>query len=146
MESGLIRRRPFTIGVLCACATLPLGGCDSGIKRVPVTGAVTLDGQPLSHGVLQFHPDEARGNVARVSCTGPVKNGRYTLVTSGVTRSDTGDGAPLGWYKVTLLADLPGMAEIKVDRKFLSPETTPLAIEIVEKPDAGKYDLEMFSK
>ncbi|HJZ57049.1 MAG TPA: hypothetical protein VKE74_18915 [Gemmataceae bacterium] len=77
----------------------------------------------------------------RISCTGPVGNGRYKLVTSGVTKDDTGSGAPLGWYKVTLLNDLPGMKEIKVDPKYLSPETTPLAIETVDDPQPGAYDL-----
>src|SRR5262245_7526088 len=118
MTSRVNRGRSGALGVLWACAVLPMGGC-GGVKRVPVTGAITLDGQPLQGGVLLFHPDESRGNTARVSCTGPVKGGRYTLVTSGVTRSDTGEGAPLGWYKVTLINDLPGMAEIKVHSKYL---------------------------
>jgi hypothetical protein len=134
----------FRLAALGACAALPLSGCSGGVRRVPVSGAVTLDGQPLQGGVLLFHPDESRGNSSRVGCTGPVKNGRYTLVTSGVTKADTGDGAPLGWYKVTLLNDLPGMAEIKVHSKFLKPETTPLEIEIVDNPEPGRYDLQLF--
>ena len=140
MGTGPTRRRTLVLALVCACATLPLGGC-GGVKRVPVSGAVTLDGLPLQGGVLLFHPDAARGNTNRASCTGPVKNGRYTLVTSGVTRSETGEGAPLGWYKVTLINDLPGMAEIKVHSKYLNPETTPLEVEIVEDPRPGAYDL-----
>ena len=42
---------------------------------------------------------------------------------------------------MTLINDLPGMAEIKVHRKYLNPETTPLEIEIVENPKPGAYDL-----
>ena len=146
MSIDPIRRRALVILLFGACVSIPLAGCDSGVRRVPVSGAVTLDGQPLDRGVLLFHPDESRGNTARVSCTGPVSGGRYKLVTSGVTKSDTGEGAPLGWYKVTLLADMPGMAEIKVHSKFLSPDTSPLAIEIVENPDPGKYDLQLTTK
>ena len=138
-----IGQRTFLPAALCACVSIPLAGCDSGLRRVPVSGAVTLDGQPLDRGVLLFHPDASRGNTARASCTGPVSNGRYKLVTSGVTKSDTGEGAPLGWYKVTLIADIPGMAEIKVNSKFLNPDTTPLAIEIVENPEPGRYDLQL---
>src|SRR5262245_5085014 len=138
-----IGRRTLLPAALCACVSIPLNGCDSGVHRVPVSGAVTLDGQPLDRGVLLFHPDESRGNTARVSCTGPVSNGRFKLVTSGVTKSDTGVGAPLGWYKGTWIADLPGMAEIKVNSKFLNPATTPLAIEIVENPEPGRYDLQL---
>jgi hypothetical protein len=145
MRTGTTRRKTFVVALVCACLAAPLGGCD-GVKRVPVTGAVTLDGQPLQGGVLLFHPNESKGNTNRASCTGPVKNGRYTLVTSGVTRDETGQGAPLGWYKVTLINDLPGTPEIKVHPKYLKPETTPLEIEIVDDPKPGAYDLEMFNK
>ena len=130
---GPTRRKTFVVALLGACLTVPLGGC-GGVKRVPVTGSVTLDGKPLEGGVLLFHPDASRGNTNRAGCTGPVKNGRYTLVTSGVTRDETGDGAPLGWYKVTLLNDLPGAPVINVHGKYLNPETTPLEVEIVEDP------------
>jgi len=107
---------------------------------------VTLDGKPLLGGVLVFHPDESKGNNVRAGCSGPVKDGRYTLATSAVTRADTGSGAPLGWYKVTLTNDLPGMPIIKVHKKYLRPETTPLAVEIVDDPQPGAYDLQMTSK
>jgi hypothetical protein len=119
-------------------------GCgESGIRRVPVSGSVTLDGEPLNAGVLLFHPNEAKGNTARVGITGPVKAGRYSLVTAGVTGADTGSGAPLGWYKVTLMTDLPGMPEIKIHPKYLRPETSPLEIEIKDNPPPGHYDLQM---
>jgi hypothetical protein len=116
------------------------------VKRIPVSGTVMLDGAPLQGGVLLFHPNEAKGNTNRISCTGPVSNGKYSLVTSGVTKNETGTGAPLGWYKVTLLNDLPGMKEIQVNPKFMRPETTPLEIEITEDPPSGVYDLKLTSK
>jgi len=143
MATGLIRRKRFIVALVAAFALIPLASCESGIRRVPVSGTVTLDGQPLQGGVLMFNPDESMGNTARVGCSGPVKNGRYSLVTSGVTQIDTGTGAPLGWYKVTLLTDMPGTPPIKVDPKYLRPETTPLKVEIVEKPEPGRYDLQL---
>jgi hypothetical protein len=45
---------------------------------------------------------------------------------------------------VTLLADLPGMAEIKVNSKYLNVESTPLQIQIVENPEPNAYDLQLF--
>jgi hypothetical protein len=77
-----------------------------------------------------------RGNTDRASCTGPVNDGRYT-------RDETGQGAPLGWCKVTLVNDLPGTAEIKVNSKYLNPETTPPEVEIAEDPKPGAHDLEI---
>jgi hypothetical protein len=143
MATGLVQRKRFIVAVVGAFVLIPLASCEKGIRRVPVSGTVTLDGQPLQGGVLMFYPDESKGNTARVGCSGPVKNGRYSLVTAGVTQIDTGTGAPLGWYNVTLLTDLPGTPEIKVDKKYLRPETTPLQVEIVENPPPGKYDLQL---
>src|SRR6516162_7077158 len=123
-----------------------LPGCTRGVIRIPVSGNVTLDGKPLKAGLLVFHPDESKGNTARAACTGPVKEGQYTLVTTGVTRSDTGSGAPLGWYKVTLINDMPGMPIINVHDKYLRPETTPVTIEIVDNPEPGAYDVKLTTK
>ena|SRR5713226_2765571 len=132
--------------LLLVLLSITLPGCDRGIRRIPVSGTVTLDDKPLQGGVLSFQADESKGNTVRASCTGPVKDGRYTLVTSGVTRKDTGSGAPLGWYKVILLNDLPGTPIINVHSKYLSPETTPLSIEIVENPQPGAYDIKLTTK
>jgi hypothetical protein len=139
--SSITYRRLLLVAV-CASVSI-LTSCNSGVKRTPVSGTVTLDGAPLDSGLMLFHPNEAKGNTNRVSCTGPVSNGRYSLTTSGVTKNETGGGAPLGWYKVTLVTDLPGMKPIPVNRKFLRPETTPLEIEITEDPPPGAYDLKM---
>jgi hypothetical protein len=67
-----------------------------------VAGTVTLDGKPLDGAIITFAPDAAKGNAAQISCTSPVTEGRYELQTTGTTRADSGSGAPLGWYKVTL--------------------------------------------
>jgi hypothetical protein len=129
--------------LLCACALLTLAGC-GGLKLVPVSGKVTRPGQPLSGGAVSFVPDASKGNTARLSCMGRIgPDGRYELTTTGVTRSETGKGAPLGWYKVTLLTTLPGAADIKVDPRYTDPATTPLSKEVVANPEPGHYDLKL---
>jgi hypothetical protein len=145
MATGSVRWSRLLPAVLLVFGSIPLAGC-GGLRRVPVSGSVTLDGKPLQGGVLLFHPDESKGNTARAACSGPVKDGHYTLFTSAVTKSDTGAGAPLGWYKVTLLNDLPGAPVINVHSKYLRPETTPVAIEIVEDPQSGAYDVKLTTK
>jgi hypothetical protein len=111
-----------------------------------VSGNVTLDGNPVQAGLLLFHPDESKGNTARAACTGPVKDGRYTLVTSGVTKADTGSGAPVGWYKVYVLADFPGAPVINCHQRFFDAKTTPVVIEIVDDPPPGAYDVKLTTK
>ena len=86
------------VGCALLAALVAVAGC--GIKRIPTSGTVTLDGQPMSEGVLKFIPDASKGTKYRVSCSGPISNGRWNLVTSGMERADTGTGAPVGWFKV----------------------------------------------
>ena len=143
MAKGSLRWNCFLLTILVGLWSIPLVGCDSGYKRIPVSGNVTLDGKPLQGGVLLFHADSSKGNNIRASCTGPVKDGHFTLVTSGVQKNDTGSGAPMGWYKVTLITDLPGTPIINVAPKYLQPETTPVAIEIVENPQPGASDIQL---
>jgi hypothetical protein len=118
-----------------------LTGC-GGLNLVPVSGKVMLGNKPLTGGAVSFNPDPAKGNNARVMCIGRINaQGRYELTTSGVNGSDTGKGAPLGWYKVTLITTLPGEQPIPVHSKYTDPERTPLSIEVVAEPSQGAYDL-----
>ena len=129
--------------ILGACALLTLAGC-GGLKLVPVSGRVTLGGQPLRGGAVCFVPDASTGNQARVSCVGRIDSqGRYELSTSAVQGSDSGRGAPPGWYKATLITTLPGTPEITVNRQYLDPERTPLHIEVVAEPPPDAYDIKL---
>jgi hypothetical protein len=141
-----VRRGWLPLAVLCAFGLASLAGC--GVKRVPVSGTVTLDGQPLNAGVLVFTPDVAKGNKSNISCTSPVKEGRYELQTHGVTRSDSGAGVPLGWYKVTLRILLEStkkhpVAPINVNPKYMNVDKTPLSVEVKDNPEPGAYDFQM---
>ena len=53
--------RPSAFSSLAIAATLFVGsGCGgSADGRLPVSGAVTLDGTPLDQGVIAFHSEEA---------------------------------------------------------------------------------------
>jgi hypothetical protein len=133
-----------------AAGLLFLAGCAQGPKRVPASGTVTLDGKPLEGGILYFNPDTAKGNMARVSCSSPVRDGRFTLRTDGVERSETGAGVPLGWYKVTVrtnepgeLPIFPGQPAYQINPKYQDADKTPLSIEVVENPEPGRYDLKL---
>jgi hypothetical protein len=124
-----------------------LVGC-GGVKRLPVSGTVTVDGQPVDGGVLTFSPDAAKGNTAKISCASPVREGRYNLQTVGITRADTGAGVPPGWYKVTynsldLSTKKRSRPATQVHDKYKSVETTPLSVEVKDNPDPDAYDFKM---
>jgi hypothetical protein len=120
-------------------------GCDSGLKRVPVSGTATLDGQPFSGGVIHFYPDDTKGNPNKVDCLSPVRDGKFNLLTTAIRDTDSGSGAPLGAYKVYLYTDIPGVM-LNVHPKYTDPMKTPLTVEVVEKTSAGAYEIKFLSK
>jgi hypothetical protein len=86
--------------VWTACL-ISLAGCDSDLA--PVSGRVTLDGQPLAGAVVTFQPKTGRDSTADVA-TGSVgrtdEEGRYTL---RLIRPDK-HGAVVGEHSVTISA------------------------------------------
>jgi hypothetical protein len=148
------RRWAAALIAIGALGVLIVPGCSTGPRRVPAGGTVTLDNKPMEGGVLYFNPDASKGNMARVSCTSPIrKDGTFNLRTDGVERSDSGPGVPLGWYKVTVRVNdpgevptFPGQPAYKIHPKFRDPDKTPLVIEVVDDPAPGAYDLKITSK
>jgi hypothetical protein len=140
------------IGVGCALLAVLVGVAGCGVKRIPTSGTVTLDGQPMPEGILQFIPDSSKGNNLRLGCSGPVSKGQWNLVTSGMERANTGTGAPVGWFKViythpTEGSKAPGAsAAPNVALKYRSEQTTPISIELTDPPPAEGYKIELTSK
>lgn len=130
---------------LVAPAVLLLAGCGGagGEKLAPVAGKVTVNGSPLSAGSVTFHPDAAKGNSTPHIPVGTLNaDGQYTL------KSATQDGAPRGWYKVTVTAQEPidpknpyAPPKHLIDPKFSNAATSGLTIEVLDKPQPGAYDL-----
>lgn len=83
---------------LCLAALLALPACKGRVKTYPVTGKLTIAGNPklAEHATVVFHPiDESSDGVrprAKVAA-----DGTFTLTTF-----DGGDGAPAGRYRVTV--------------------------------------------
>jgi hypothetical protein len=147
------RRFPSVrVGVGCALLAALVGVAGCGVKRIPTSGKVTLDGQPMPEGVLQFIPDASKGNNLRLGCSGPISNGRWSLATTGMERADTGTGAPIGWFKVTYInpnegSKAPGAsAAPTVAAKYYREDTTPISIELTDPPPAEGYTIELTSK
>ncbi len=148
-------RAPLRPLLPVAAAFFLAAGCDdtSGVGRtLPVAGRVTLDGTPLTAAstVILFKPDVARGNQSPFEPAGTVvEQGAYQLLTQGKK------GAPAGWYKVVVTAidngaarsDAAGhhrpAARSLVPAEYGQAATTPLAVEVVENPATGAYDLKL---
>jgi hypothetical protein len=145
MATKMVRREWLSLAILGALVLTFVVGC-GGVRRIPVAGTVTLDGQPVNGGTVVFTPDNAKGNSHRIVCMSAIKDGHYNLETNGVTRTDSGSGVPLGWYKVSFrqLAESTKkhkVVPIDVNDKFRDPERTPLSIEVKDNPEPGAYDI-----
>jgi hypothetical protein len=140
-ETVIWRRQTWTL--LWSGVLLALVGC-GGPKRYPVSGQVTLSGSPITTGRVFFSPDVDKGNTARVACVGRIDDkGRYELHTTGITNTESGKGAPPGWYKVTIRPQGSKELDPRIKGVYLNEGNTPLSIEVVAKPADGAYDLKL---
>ena len=143
----------FALFLLAGCGTK---GDNASLVVYPVSGKVTLKDAPLPGGQVTFMPDQSKGNKSKLSPSGKVgSNGEYTLTSDG--RS----GAPLGWYKVIVATDTPGMGGTvpvnptpgkvvplggqgpQIDPSYKDSSRTRLAVEVVVSPAAGAYDFKI---
>jgi hypothetical protein len=83
--------------LLLAAAAIVAAGCTPSIKSVPVSGRVTLSGQPLADVALNFSPVTG-GENAYAAYGKTDKDGRYTL---RLVENDR-PGATPGQNRVTL--------------------------------------------
>jgi hypothetical protein len=99
-----MRRRILCFSALALALVWSATGC-GGARPVPVSGTVTLDGQPVDAATVVFIPKEGKGRQAS-GLTGT--DGKFRLTTS-----TTGDGALPGEYVVlvTRAADTTVVAQ-----------------------------------
>jgi hypothetical protein len=116
-----------------AVAIVAFSGC-SGSNLPPVGqvgGVVTLDGQPLTKGQVQFVPDSSKGTKGRMAVGLIGTDGRFKL-----TAFKPGDGALVGFHKVVIICeeDMPAF-----DPK--SPPPPPKSLIPVRYTDANTSGL-----
>ena len=107
-----------TLGWLLLVALL---GCGSNDGRLAVDGSITLDGKPLSAGVISFRPVLA--DKATTAGSG-IEEGRYRIPAAG--------GLMPGEYKVVVQA-FEETGRMVDDPQFgQTPETVPVKFNEVE--------------
>jgi hypothetical protein len=115
-----------------------------------VKGRIALNGQPFKSGggSVVFMADTTKGNTTKHEPRGTLSpDGDFELTTIGQP------GAPAGWYKVLVLAQDPSSSsnpyavpKYIVPTEYTTVERTPLSVEVVAKPSAGAYDLDVKKK
>jgi hypothetical protein len=132
-EVALMKRRAFASSVICiAIVASTLTGCGNGEGLVPVSGKVLLDGQPLTQGNVITLPPAGRGASGIIQ-----PDGTFQLKTG------KDDGAKPGTHKVAVVAYASGpgqgpesgTGQLLVPKKYTSPDTSELTIEINSSGD-----------
>jgi hypothetical protein len=134
--------------IILVCGSLCLPACNSDLvgKTYPVKGKVYLDRVLLKAGSVAFFPADQGEKAPAFEAGGRIKpDGTYELSTRGKP------GALLGNYKVTVVLqnkvdpNRAGEVVSLVPKEYTNKETTPLRVEVIEKLEVGKYDLQMNS-
>jgi hypothetical protein len=124
-------------------ALVVAGGCSQkpSIKTVPVSGKVTLDGQPLSGVNVTFVPATGESSgLTKPSATGVTgADGSYKLVTMA-SGSNIVNGAPPGSYKVMITKQVAQSAApgAPMAAQGLSPEEFTKQTQNMSADEAGK--------
>ena len=139
--------RPRRVAFLFALAfcLVAIGGCSGGGSSNTVSGTVTLDGTPLKSGAVNFYPDSSKGNKDGQIYVGAInEQGQYSLAGGGK------EGAPAGWYKVTVNSSVPSnpkdpysIPRSVVNFKYRDISVTDLGIEVKKGAAPGSYDLKV---
>ena len=136
-------RTLFLFGLALSVAALGCGG--SSEKLLPVKGKVVQGGKAFTKGgTVVFHPDKKKGNEAPHEPMGDLsESGDYTLKTRDR------EGAPAGWYKVTISSHAPlpkdsyDIPKSYVNKMFTAIETSPINIEVKEGQAPIEYEIKL---
>lgn len=139
----MITARPAFAGLFFILPVLAGCGGSDGPTRYPVTGSITLGGQPLDQGTIQFTPTGTKG----IGSGATISNGEYAIPRE--------KGLPPDQYRVMIFsADLgatpePAEDEMPGSEKLL-PERIPLEynaqseIVVEVKPEGeNKFDFQI---
>ena len=117
-----------------------LSGCGRE-KTVPVSGTVTLDGEPIGPGTIIFTPT-TEGALSAMGSFGT--DGRYQLSTF-----DPNDGAVLGSHRVIIQASSSSESEFgdeeiidsNIPLLYADPQQSGLTAEVI--PGSGPIDFDL---
>jgi hypothetical protein len=137
---------------MAVCALLSalfLSGCsEPSPEFAPVTGVVRINGKPERGLLVRFSPDPEKGNnMPAVASATTDDQGNYTLKYE--FRGQEGDGAPVGWHRVSVSDTKVGVTlqgqrpkPSAVPYVYGRHTSTPFVFE-VKAGEQNKIDLEV---
>jgi hypothetical protein len=139
------------IALCTLCLTTLFLGCggERAPEFVPVEGVVSLNGQPKGGLFVRFSPEEAKGNTTRSTASGTSDaQGKFKLQYE--YNGETGEGAAVGWYRVTIADTTIGYTAQGQQPKpptippiYSSPAGSPLEVEVKSGDGPQAIDLDV---
>ncbi|SIO20099.1 hypothetical protein SAMN05444166_2960 [Singulisphaera sp. GP187] len=142
-----------TAAGLILAFSIGLAGCGGGEPGLnSVRGRVTYKGQPVTQGEIYFTPDKSGARAAQSPLD---SDGRYQLGTFAPK-----DGAYAGSHKISVVSrgpdkpipakkaasmlpeDMQGTGDPLIPRKYFSPETSKLSVEVAPG-ESNTFDFEL---
>ena len=107
----------------------------------PVSGKITVSGQPATRGAVMFMPDESRGTSGKVAVGDIGSDGTYTLRTF-----NTDDGAVVGHHRVlvsgrALEDDESTPPDRQIPPRYARPQESGLTAEVKVGRNTIDFDL-----
>lgn len=136
---GVSRRVRFGSLLLTVCGAMLIAGCGSGASTGTVAGTVTLDGQPLAAGTVNFVPKDGTSTTV----AGQIKDGAFQ-VEAPVGLKQVMFSAPKPTGKTTKMYDTPDSPETEIVEELLPPRynvTSELSWEVVRGRQEAKFEL-----
>jgi len=138
------------VSVLVA-GVLTLAGCSGGPSDTPplakTIGRVTIDGEPLTQGSVQFTPYAAKGTAGRMALGAIQEDGTFEMMTIF-----PGDGAQVGFHRVAIECSEsqpfdpanPTMNDAKslIPIRYSDPEMSGIEVEVkADEPNEFTFEL-----
>ena len=142
MNRTIAFRQICLLASLVAIIGLGCSKKDEIPETVPVSGKVTVDGNPVAAGQVSYLAFDKEQVTGAMSAGSIDPSGGYVIYTGGKT------GVPPGRYKVTVTPSMVPTADMKMpsvpfNTKFTDVAKTTLVVTVSANPPAGAYDLKL---
>ena len=116
----------------CVLTLLLCVGCHEDDTRVPVSGTVTQNGQPIKEGKITFAPAEGTSGPAAGAS---IQNGRYRIPAS--------EGPGIGDYVISVTPGEPPRKDLLMSRRSEASPAHRQSFEFTRKMEQGSGDIDL---
>ncbi len=129
----------LTLALLISFATAGCSGGSSGPSPVPVSGKITVNGQPLAGGTVNFTPVDSKKSLPGHAVIGP--DGSYAAMTHKVKDGLT-PGEYIVWFDEAEPTDKKANAAGTIPTANRSPVTSKMKTTIDSKGGVVNLDVQ----